>query len=86
METRSIYSLGGQATLDQNGRSEEAVAIINRALDLGVNYIDTAQLYGGGRSEKNVGEVMKTRRKEVYLATKTINRDYDGAMRDLKGR
>jgi aryl-alcohol dehydrogenase-like predicted oxidoreductase len=81
----SIYSLGGQATLDQNGRSEEAVAIINRALDLGVNYIDTAQLYGGGRSEKNVGQVMKTRRSEVYLATKTINRDYDGAMRDLEG-
>jgi aryl-alcohol dehydrogenase-like predicted oxidoreductase len=80
----SIYSLGGQATLDQQGRSEEAIAIIHRALDLGVNYIDTAQLYGGGRSERNVGEVMKTRRKEVFLATKTIQRDYDGAMRDLE--
>lgn len=81
----SIYSLGGQATLDHQGRSEEAVAIINRALDLGVNYLDTAELYGGGRSERNIGQVMKKRRKEVFLSTKTIKRDYDGAMRDLEG-
>ena len=80
----SLFSLGGQAMLDRAGHEEEAVAIINRALDLGVNYLDTAALYGGGVSEKNVGSVMKTRRKEVYLATKTIQRDYDGAMRDLE--
>ena len=60
------------------------MAIINRAIDLGVNYLDTAQLYGGGRSERRIGQVMKTRRNEVYLATKTITRDYDGAMRDLE--
>lgn len=81
----SIFSLGGQAVLDREGHGEEAMAIINRALDLGVNYIDTAELYGGGRSERNIGQVMKTRRKEVFLATKTIKRDYDGAMRDLEG-
>lgn len=81
----SLFSLGGQATLDHEGHEEEAVAIVNRALDLGVNYLDTAQLYGGGRSERNIGQVMKTRRNEVYLATKTINRDYDAAMRDLEG-
>lgn len=61
------------------------MAIINRALDLGVNYLDTAELYGGGRSERNIGQVMKKRRKEVFLSTKTIKRDYDGAMRDLEG-
>ncbi len=81
----SIFSIGGQAIIDREGHSEEAVAIINRALDLGVNYIDTAELYGGGRSERNFGKVMKTRRKEVFLSTKTIKRDYDGAMRDLEG-
>jgi len=81
----SLFSLGGQAILDREGHNEEAVAIISRALDLGVNYVDTAELYGGGRSERNIGQVMKTRRKEVYLATKTIKRDYDGAMRDLEG-
>lgn len=81
----SLFSLGGQAVLDREGHEEQAEAIIHRALDLGVNYVDTAELYGGGRSEKNIGRVMNTRRQEVFLATKTIKRDYDGAMRDLEG-
>jgi len=80
----SLFSLGGQGLLERGGHVEEALAIINRAIDLGVNYLDTAALYGGGVSETYLGEVMKTRRKEVYLATKTIHRDYDGAMRDLE--
>jgi aryl-alcohol dehydrogenase-like predicted oxidoreductase len=79
-----LFSLGGQGLLERGGHAEEAVAIINRAIDLGVNYLDTAALYGGGVSESYLGEVLKTRRKEVYLATKTIHRDYDGAMRDLE--
>jgi hypothetical protein len=80
----SIFSLGGQATLEQEGRDEEAPAIINHALDLGVNYIDTAAAYGDGVSEKYVGAVMKTRRNEVFLATKTRERSYDGSMRLLE--
>jgi hypothetical protein len=75
-----IFSLGGQATLEEAGRTDEAVAIINRAIDLGVNYIDTARAYGGGVSESYIGQVMKTRRKEVFLATKTHNSSYDGSM------
>jgi hypothetical protein len=75
-----VFSLGGQATLEESGRTEEAVAIINRAIDLGVNYIDTARAYGGGVSEGYIGQVMKTRRHEVFLATKTHNRSYDGSM------
>jgi len=81
----SLFSLGGQGMLEWGGHEEESVAIINHAIDMGVNYIDTAELYGGGRSERKIGQVMKTRRKEVYLATKTLKRDYDGAMRDLEG-
>ena len=80
-----LFSLGGQGLIEREGREEESIAIINRAIDLGVNYIDTAELYGGGRSERKIGQVMKTRRKEAYLATKTLKRDYDGAMRDLEG-
>lgn len=80
----SLFSLGGQGLLERSGHADEAVAIIDRAIDLGVNYLDTAALYGGGVSERYVGEVMKTRPREVYLATKTIRRDYDGAMRDLE--
>jgi hypothetical protein len=78
--TVRIFSLGGQATLEQPGTREESVAIINRAIDLGVNYIDTAAAYGRGQSEKYIGAVMKSRRKEVFLATKTNKRSYDASM------
>jgi len=87
-----IYSLGGQATLETPGKEELAVQIINKALDLGINYVDTAAAYGRststlskqdarGTSERNIGQVMKTRRNEVFLASKTDDRTYDGSMR-----
>ncbi len=79
-----LFSLGGQATLEKAGTRDESVAIINRAIDLGVNYIDTAAGYGRGISQTYIGEVMQTRRKEVYLATKTHDRTYDGSMRLLE--
>jgi hypothetical protein len=80
----SLFSLGGQATLEESGRDEEALTIINRAIDLGVNYIDTAAAYGSGVSETYLGKVMKQRRKEVFLASKTHARSYDGSMRLLE--
>jgi aryl-alcohol dehydrogenase-like predicted oxidoreductase len=79
-----LFSLGGQGLLEHPGHTDEAVAIINRALDLGVKYCDTAHWYGGGSSESYYGEALKTRRSEVYLATKSGERSYDGAMRDLE--
>ena len=80
-----LFSLGGQGLLEQGiNNMDKAVAIINRAIDLGVNYCDTSHWYGDGTSEKFFGEVMKTRRKEVYLATKSTYRSYDDAMRDLE--
>ncbi len=48
----------------------EAMAIVARALDLGVNLIDTAEVYGGGRSERVVGRAISGRRDEAFLATK----------------
>jgi predicted aldo/keto reductase-like oxidoreductase len=78
-----IFSLGGQAVVETSNR-EEAEAVVNKAIDLGVNYIDTAASYGGGKSERNIGPVMKHRRGEVYLATKTHDRSYDGSMRLLE--
>ncbi len=79
-----VLSLGGQATLEIKGREEESEKIINRAIDLGINYIDTAASYGGGVSQLNIGRVMKTRRNEVWLSTKTHDRTYDGSMRLLE--
>lgn len=79
-----ILSLGGQATLEMKGTEEESEKIINRAIDLGINYIDTAASYGGGQSQLNIGRVMKTRRNEVWLSSKTHDRTYDGSMRLLE--
>lgn len=81
-----IFSLGGQATIELPGTEQESLAIINRALDLGVNYIDTAAMYGRQDqwSQKYIGRVMKHRRSEVFLATKTHLRTYDGSMRLLE--
>ncbi len=47
-----------------------AQTITRRALDLGINFIDTAEVYGLGRSERIVGEAIRGRRDEVFLATK----------------
>lgn len=79
-----LFSLGGQATLEKPGTRDASLAIINRAIDLGVNYLDTAAAYGRGISQTYIGEVMAARRKEVFLATKTRSRDRDGALRDLE--
>jgi len=48
----------------------EAGKIVRRALELGVNLVDTAEFYGFGRSERIVGEAIRGRRNEVFLATK----------------
>jgi len=50
--------------------SADSIAILQRALELGVNVIDTAEIYGQGRSEKIVGQAIRERRDKVFLATK----------------
>ncbi len=60
---------------------EEASELLNRALDLGVNFIDTARAYGD--SEEKIGAALRGRRDEFYIATKTHERDSDGAYRDV---
>ena len=81
-----IFSLGGQAAIEKANNSDVAVPIIERALDLGVNYIDTSSIYGGPErwSEQYVGRVMKTRRQEAFLATKTKERTREGSLRMIE--
>ncbi len=50
--------------------ADQAAAVLERAIELGIDYFDTAVDYGNGESETRVGRVMATRRKEVFLATK----------------
>jgi aryl-alcohol dehydrogenase-like predicted oxidoreductase len=81
-----IFSLGGQAALERKDNFDVAVPIIERALDLGVNYIDTSSIYGGPDrwSEQYVGKVMAKRRNDAFLATKTKERTRDGSLRMIE--
>ena len=81
-----IFSLGGQAALERADNEAVAVPIIEKALDLGVNYIDTSSIYGGPQrwSEQYVGKVMKHRRAEAFLASKTKERTKDDSLRMLE--
>lgn len=76
----SIVGLGGIPIMRR--AAEEAVAVVNRALDLGVNYIDTARAYGD--SEAKIGLVMRTRREECFLATKIHARTRREAARQIE--
>jgi len=64
---------------------DKALEALNRALDLGITYLDTAYAYGDGKSETRVGKVMATRRKGVFLATKIPDRSRDDFLRRLEG-
>lgn len=81
-----VFSLGGQASLEKPNNFDVAVPIIERALDLGVNYLDTSSIYGGPErwSEQYVGKVMAHRRNEAFLATKTKERTRDDSMRMIE--
>jgi aryl-alcohol dehydrogenase-like predicted oxidoreductase len=81
-----IFSLGGQAALERGNNFDVAVPIIERALDLGVNYLDTSSIYGGPDrwSEQYYGKVMAKRRNEAFLATKTKDRTRDGSLRMIE--
>ncbi|HEV2880114.1 MAG TPA: aldo/keto reductase [Pyrinomonadaceae bacterium] len=70
------------------GREEgESIATIHRALEFGVNFLDTADMYGPFTNEELVGRAIKGRRKEVVLATKFGNmRGDDGSFLGVNGR
>lgn len=65
-------------------KEDEAERFLWQALELGLTYWDTAHSYGGGGSEVRLGRVLKTERAKVFLATKTADRTYDGAMRQIE--
>jgi aryl-alcohol dehydrogenase-like predicted oxidoreductase len=80
-----ILSFGAQRIVDEhNCTEEEAIQIVNRAIDEGILYFDTAPIYSNGQSEERLGKAFRDRRSEVWVATKTIDRTRDGSWRSLE--
>jgi predicted aldo/keto reductase-like oxidoreductase len=84
-ESFPILSFGAQRIVDEEGCNEDqAVKILNTALDRGIRYFDTAWIYSQGQSEQRVGMVARHRRREMWIATKTWATARDDARRQLE--
>jgi predicted aldo/keto reductase-like oxidoreductase len=69
----TLLGLGGFHLVEVSDKDAES--LVNRYLDAGGNYLETAASYGRGESERKIGRVMRTRRDECFLATKVADRD-----------
>ena len=78
----TIMGLGGEGILRTYDHEDQAYRLINRAIDLGINYFESARAYSG--SEAYYGLALKERRKEIYLTSKSHGRDKETAMDHLR--
>jgi aryl-alcohol dehydrogenase-like predicted oxidoreductase len=79
----TMIGLGGyHAGLPE--KEEDSIAIIHRALDLGINFFDNADCYQEGRSEERMGKALEGRRQGIYLMSKVDQRDARGARQQLE--
>lgn len=78
----TILGLGGEGILRTFGQEKEAASLIQRAIDLGINYFESARAYSG--SESYYGLALKERRREIFLASKSHERTGDGALKHLE--
>ena len=81
----SALAIGGVVAMQEEPTAKfHPAQLADAALDAGINFFDTAAGYGQGQSERNFGEIVAHRRKEVFLGTKTQKRSYDEAMREVE--
>jgi aryl-alcohol dehydrogenase-like predicted oxidoreductase len=78
----TIIGLGGEGVLRTYGYEREAYDLINRAIDLGINYFESARAYSG--SESYYGRSLRERRQEIFLASKSHARKKKGALLQLQ--
>ena len=79
----TMIGLGGyHAGLPE--KEEDSIALIHRALDLGINFFDNADCYQEGRSEERMGKALEGRRQGIYLMSKVDQRDARGARQQLE--
>src|SRR3982074_1075334 len=64
------FGCGAVGGLMIKGAAAEQERAVARAVELGINYFDTAQMYGNGESERNLGRVLKALKPDVYVGTK----------------
>lgn len=81
----SVLAFGSGSRFLAYKEEDKALAALNKALDLGITYVDTAYGYGNGQSETWVGKLMPARRNQIFLATKVNARKADEAMRIVEG-
>jgi uncharacterized protein len=79
-----IIGFGSGSRFLMYEEEDKALEALNRAIDLGICYIDTAHAYGEGRSEERIGRLMTARRREVILATKIPARTAEEARRQIE--
>ncbi len=78
----TLLGLGGEGILRTYGYDREAYDLINRALDLGINYCESARAYEG--SESYYGKALRERRSDVFLTSKSHDRTKTGALGHLR--
>jgi aryl-alcohol dehydrogenase-like predicted oxidoreductase len=85
----SCLGLGCMGMSEFYGPADEAssLAVIHHALDIGIDFLDTADVYGRGANERLLAKVLQTRRGQIVLATKFGNvRDAEGRFTGINGR
>src|SRR5512139_3010377 len=78
----TILGLGGEGILRTFGQEQDAVRLIQHAIDLGITYFESARAYSG--SESYYGMALKERRREIFIASNSHEQTGDGALKHME--